>query len=102
MLLIRSSLHITLFPYTTLFRSSMSNSNRYTVTAALPYANGPLHIGHMAGVYIPADIYVRYLRRKGKDVAFIGGSDEHGIPITIRAKKENTTPQAIVDKYHEL
>jgi len=80
----------------------MSNSNRYTVTAALPYANGPLHIGHMAGVYIPADIYVRYLRRKGKDVAFIGGSDEHGIPITIRAKKENTTPQAIVDKYHEL
>lgn len=80
----------------------MNNSKRYTVTAALPYANGPLHIGHMAGVYIPADIYVRYLRRKGKDVVFIGGSDEHGIPITIRAKKEETTPQAIVDKYHEL
>lgn len=80
----------------------MSNPNRYTLTAALPYANGPIHIGHLAGVYIPADIYARYLRRKGMDVAFIGGSDEHGIPITIRAKKENTTPQAIVDKYHEL
>lgn len=80
----------------------MSNSNRYTLTAALPYANGPIHIGHLAGVYIPADIYARYLRRKGMDVAFIGGSDEHGIPITIRARKENTTPQAIVDKYHVL
>jgi len=80
----------------------MNNPNRYTLTAALPYANGPIHIGHLAGVYIPADIYARYLRRKGMDVAFIGGSDEHGIPITIRAKKENTTPQAIVDKYHEL
>lgn len=80
----------------------MSNTNRYTLTAALPYANGPIHIGHLAGVYIPADIYARYLRRKGMDVAFIGGSDEHGIPITIRAKKENTTPQAIVDQYHEL
>ncbi|MBA5628608.1 methionine--tRNA ligase [Moheibacter lacus] len=79
----------------------MSNPNRYTLTAALPYANGPIHIGHLAGVYIPADIYARYLRRKGMDVAFIGGSDEHGIPITIRARKENTTPQAIVDKYHE-
>ena len=80
----------------------MSNPNRYTLTAALPYANGPIHIGHLAGVYIPADIYARYLRRKGMDVVFIGGSDEHGIPITIRAKKENTTPQAIVDKYHQL
>lgn len=79
----------------------MNNPNRYTLTAALPYANGPLHIGHLAGVYIPSDIYARYLRRKGMDVAFIGGSDEHGIPITIRAKKENTTPQAIVDKYHK-
>lgn len=77
-------------------------SKRYTVTTALPYANGPLHIGHLAGVYVPADIYVRYLRRKGEDVAFIGGSDEHGIPITIRARKEGTTPQAIVDRYHEL
>lgn len=80
----------------------MNHSKKYTVTAALPYANGPLHIGHMAGVYIPADIYARYLRRQGHDVAFIGGSDEHGIPITIRAKKENTTPQAIVDQYHTL
>ncbi|MDD3771657.1 MAG: methionine--tRNA ligase [Weeksellaceae bacterium] len=80
----------------------MSHSKRYTVTTALPYANGPIHIGHMAGVYVPADIFVRYLRRKGKDVAFIGGSDEHGIPITIRAKKEHTTPQTIVDKYHNL
>ena len=77
-------------------------SKRYTVTSALPYANGPIHIGHLAGVYIPADIYVRYLRRKGKDVLFVGGSDEHGIPVTIRAKRENTTPQAIVDRYHDL
>ena len=77
-------------------------SQRYTVTSALPYANGPIHIGHLAGVYIPADIYVRYLRRKGKDVLFIGGSDEHGIPVTIRAKREHTTAQAIVDRYHEL
>ncbi len=75
---------------------------RHTVTAALPYANGPVHIGHLAGVYIPADIYVRYLRSKKKDVLFICGSDEHGVPITIRAKKENTTPQKIVDKYHEI
>ena len=74
--------------------------NRTTVTAALPYANGPVHIGHLAGVYIPADIYVRYLRSKGDDVAFICGSDEHGVPITLRAQKEETTPQAIVDKYH--
>ncbi|MBW7871042.1 MAG: methionine--tRNA ligase [Flavobacteriia bacterium] len=80
----------------------MNNPKRYTVTTALPYANGPIHIGHLAGVYVPADIYVRYLRRKGMDVAFIGGSDEHGIPITIRAKKEGTTPQAIVDRYHSL
>lgn len=80
----------------------MNNPKRYTVTTALPYANGPIHIGHLAGVYVPADIYVRYLRRKGADVILIGGSDEHGIPITIRAKKEGTTPQAIVDRYHEL
>lgn len=80
----------------------MNKPNRYTLTAALPYANGPIHIGHLAGVYIPADIYARFLRRKGIDVVFIGGSDEHGIPITIRAKKEHTSPQAIVDKYHEL
>ncbi|HYG38733.1 MAG TPA: methionine--tRNA ligase [Cytophagales bacterium] len=75
---------------------------RYTVTSALPYANGPVHIGHLAGVYVPADIYVRYLRSAGKDVLFIGGSDEHGVPITIRAKKEGVTPQQIVDKYHEM
>jgi methionyl-tRNA synthetase len=78
------------------------NYKRYTVTSALPYANGPVHIGHLAGVYVPADIYVRYLRSKGEDVLFIGGSDEHGVPITIRAKKEGVTPQQIVDKYHNL
>jgi len=72
------------------------------ITAALPYANGPVHIGHLAGVYIPADVYARFQRRSGKDVAFICGSDEHGIPITIRAKKEDVTPQDIVDKYHEI
>jgi len=72
------------------------------ITAALPYANGPVHIGHLAGVYIPADVYARFQRRTGKDVAFICGSDEHGIPITIRAKKEGVTPQDIVDKYHEI
>ena len=79
----------------------MCQPKRYTITAALPYANGPIHIGHMAGVYVPSDIYARFLRRNGKDVAFIGGSDEHGIPITIRAKKEGVTPQDIVDRYHE-
>ena len=78
------------------------NYKRYTVTAALPYANGPVHIGHLAGVYLPADIYVRYLRAQGRDVKFICGSDEHGVPITIRAKKEGITPQQAVDKYHEL
>ena len=77
-------------------------SNRKMITAALPYANGPVHIGHLAGVYIPADVYARFQRRLGKDVAFICGSDEHGIPITIRAKKERVTPQDIVDKYHEI
>lgn len=77
-------------------------SNRKMITAALPYANGPVHIGHLAGVYIPADVYARFQRRLGKDVAFICGSDEHGIPITIRAKKEGVTPQDIVDKYHEI
>ncbi|WP_345235379.1 methionine--tRNA ligase [Hymenobacter saemangeumensis] len=75
---------------------------RYTVTAALPYANGPVHIGHLAGVYLPADIYVRYLRSMGRDVKFICGSDEHGVPITIRAQKEGVTPQQVVDKYHAL
>ncbi|MGR4858376.1 methionine--tRNA ligase [Bacteroides pyogenes] len=75
---------------------------RTTVTSALPYANGPVHIGHLAGVYVPADIYVRYLRLKKEDVLFIGGSDEHGVPITIRAKKEGVTPQDVVDRYHTL
>jgi len=75
---------------------------RYTITTALPYANGPVHIGHLAGVYVPADIYVRYLRANGRDVAFIGGSDEHGVPITIKARNEGVTPQDIVDKYHGI
>lgn len=75
---------------------------RYTITAALPYTNGPIHIGHLAGVYIPADIYSRYLRLTGNDVAFICGSDEHGVPITIKAKKEGVSPQDIVDKYHAI
>ncbi len=75
---------------------------RHLVTSALPYANGPLHIGHLAGCYIPADIYVRYLRLKGEDVKFICGSDEHGVPITIKAKKEGITPQQVVDKYHKI
>ena len=72
------------------------------VTSALPYANGPVHIGHLAGVYVPADIYVRYLRLKGQEVMFIGGSDEHGVPVTIRAKKEGCTPQDVVDRYHGI
>jgi methionyl-tRNA synthetase len=80
----------------------MNKPKRYLVTSALPYANGPVHIGHLAGVYVPADIYVRYLRSKGEDVIFIGGSDEHGVPITIKAKKEGVTPQDIVDKYHSI
>ena len=75
---------------------------RTLVTSALPYANGPVHIGHLAGVYVPADIYVRYLRLKGENVLFIGGSDEHGVPVTIRAKKEGCTPQDVVDRYHKL
>ena len=75
---------------------------RILVTSALPYANGPIHIGHMAGVYIPSDIYVRYQRQRGRDVIHICGSDEHGVAITMRARKEGTTPKAIIDKYHEL
>ncbi|GAB4045040.1 methionine--tRNA ligase [Spirosoma litoris] len=78
----------------------LDNPQRYTVTAALIYANGPIHIGHIAGCYLPADIYVRYLRSTGKDVAFISGTDEHGVPITIKAKKEGITPQEVVDKYY--
>ena len=79
-----------------------NNPSRYTLTAALPYANGPVHIGHLAGVYIPADIYARYLRSNKKEVLFVCGSDEHGVPITIRARKEGVEPQKIVDKYHEI
>ncbi len=80
----------------------MINPKRYTITAALPYTNGPVHIGHLAGVYVPADIYARYLRAKEKDVLYVCGSDEHGVPITLRAKKEGITPQQVVDKYHEI
>jgi len=76
------------------------NGNKILVTAALPYANGPLHLGHLAGAYIPADVYVRYQRLKGTDVLFVCGSDEHGVPITIRADRENVSPQAVVDRYH--
>jgi methionyl-tRNA synthetase len=80
----------------------MSSSKRYTVTAALPYTNGPIHIGHLAGVYVPADIYARYLRLTGNDVAYICGSDEHGVAIPMRAKKEGVSPQEIIDKYHTI
>ncbi|MDG2052190.1 MAG: methionine--tRNA ligase [Flavobacteriaceae bacterium] len=82
---------------------SMQNSpKRFTITAALPYTNGPVHIGHLAGVYVPADIYSRFQRMQGNDVAFVCGSDEHGVPITIKAKKEGITPQQVVDKYHAI
>lgn len=80
----------------------MTDPKRYTVTAALPYANGPVHIGHLAGAYLPADIYARWLRSKGKDVAFICGTDEHGVPITIKARKEGITPQEVVDRYYTI
>ena len=80
----------------------MKNWKRYTITAALPYANGPLHIGHIAGCYLPADIYVRYLRANKRDVIFVCGSDEHGVPITIKARNEGITPQQVVDKYHGI
>jgi methionyl-tRNA synthetase len=81
---------------------SSTNPKRITITAALPYTNGPVHIGHLAGVYVPADIYARYQRMVGKDVLFVCGSDEHGVPITLKAKKEGITPQQVVDKYHEI
>lgn len=80
----------------------MKNFKRYLITSALPYANGPVHIGHLAGVYIPSDIYTRYLREKGAEVISVCGSDEHGVPITIKARQENTTPQAVVDKYNAI
>lgn len=79
-----------------------TSPSRYTITAALPYTNGPIHIGHLAGVYVPADIYSRYLRLKGKDVAFVCGSDEHGVAISMKAKKEGVTPTEIIDKYHGI
>ena len=78
------------------------NHKRTLVTAALPYANGGVHIGHLAGVYVPADIYVRYLRLKGREVMFVCGSDEHGVPVTIRARKEGITTQEVVDRYHKI
>ena len=81
---------------------SQNNPSRYTITAALPYTNGPIHIGHLAGVYVPADIYARYQRLQGKDVAFICGSDEHGVAIPMKAKKEGVSPQEIIDKYHTI
>jgi methionyl-tRNA synthetase len=77
--------------------SGRENFKRYLITTALPYANGPIHIGHLAGVYVPADIYVRYLRMNDADVVFIGGSDEHGVPITIKALQQGVSPQEIVD-----
>ncbi|QWX83925.1 methionine--tRNA ligase [Cellulophaga sp. HaHaR_3_176] len=80
----------------------LKNPSRYTITAALPYTNGPIHIGHLAGVYVPADIYSRYLRLTGKDVAFVCGSDEHGVAISMKAKKEGVSPQEIIDKYHAI
>ncbi|HEY0271961.1 MAG TPA: class I tRNA ligase family protein, partial [Chitinophaga sp.] len=80
----------------------MEKISRYLVTAALPYANGPVHIGHLAGCYLPADIYVRYLRARKADVKFVSGTDEHGVPINIKAMKENTSPQDVVDRYHRI
>ena len=85
-----------------IYQQILNSPKRYTVTAALPYANGSVHIGHLAGCYLPADIYVRYLRSKGEDVKFICGSDEHGVPITIKAKQEGISPQQVVDKYHKI
>ena len=79
-----------------------SKYKRTLVTSALPYANGPIHLGHMAGVYVPSDIYVRYLRQCGKDVLSICGSDEHGVPITLKARKEGISPQEVVDRYHAI
>ncbi|MEG0916757.1 MAG: class I tRNA ligase family protein, partial [Myroides sp.] len=80
----------------------IQNPKRYTVTAALPYTNGPIHIGHLAGVYVPADIYARFLRLQNKDVAFICGSDEHGVAISMKAKKEGISPQEVIDKYNKI
>ncbi|NNJ89429.1 MAG: methionine--tRNA ligase, partial [Eudoraea sp.] len=82
--------------------AAIKNFARYTITAALPYTNGPIHIGHLAGVYVPADIYARYLRLIGRDVAFVCGSDEHGVAIPMKAKKEGISPKALIDKYHGI
>ena len=81
---------------------SHTDPSRITITAALPYTNGPIHIGHLAGVYVPADIYARFQRLQGKDVAFICGSDEHGVAIPMKAKKEGVTPKEIIDTYHAI
>src|SRR5699024_5649804 len=83
-------------------KENMGEKKKYTVTAALPYANGPLHLDHVAGVYLPADIFTRFLRNNNHDVAFVCGSDEYGAVITMRAKKEGVSPQEIVDKYHRI
>ena len=91
-----------LFIFAEIKHTKLSTPKRYTVTSALPYANGPLHIGHIAGAYLPADIYVKFLRMNDEDVVFVCGSDEHGAAITLRAKKEGITPQEIVDKYHGI
>ena len=80
----------------------MGKTKRYTLTAALPYTNGPIHIGHLAGVYIPADIFARYLRNKGRDVTYICGSDEHGVAIALKAKNEGKSPKEVIDKYHKI
>lgn len=85
-----------------IYLNMLENPKRYTITAALPYTNGPIHIGHLAGVYVPSDIYARYLRLQGKDVAFICGSDEHGVAISMKAKKEGITPQEVIDKYNAI
>ena len=97
---VKSAIFLTFAAY--LERYMSRQFSRTLITSALPYANGPVHIGHLAGVYVPADIYARYLRLKGEEVLFIGGSDEHGIPITIKARKEGVTPQDIVDRYHGM
>ena len=80
----------------------MRESSKYTITAALPYANGPVHIGHLAGVYLPSDIFARYMRKIGNDVLYVCGSDEHGVPITLKAKKLGVSPKQIIDKYHKI
>src|SRR6056300_1062446 len=82
--------------------SQNSEASRYTITAALPYTNGPIHIGHLAGVYVPADIYSRFLRGVGRDVLFVCGSDEHGVAISMKAKKEGISPKNVIDKYHGI